>query len=108
MKNSNQLQKTIQRNVLLKRLQESNQAKNSFAYRLMNDFITGNDSWSIIGNQLRTCHTSGNGRFTTNLDYTSDVQLLCKKLRLLTETGNDAPKGGKTGNYVRIITKIIN
>lgn len=54
--------------------------------------------------KVRTCWTSGSGRFTTNLDYNSDtIKVLI--LSGLTQgldffTGNDAPKGGKAGNYI--------
>ena len=76
-----------------------NGAKNSFAYKAIQSVIEG----EMI---LRTCHTSGSGRFTSNLDYTSDVVELLSLLGVKFEQGNDSPRGGKTGNFVKINTKI--
>lgn len=56
-----------------------------------------------------TCHTSGRGRFTTNIDRTEDAINILKlaglKINVDFTTGNDSPRGGKTGNYVELTTK---
>lgn len=55
---------------------------------------------------IRPCYTTGRGRFTTNLDYTDSTISLLNLLGLKIETGNDAPKGSPTGNWIKILTKI--
>jgi hypothetical protein len=73
--------------------------KGTVAYRMVNNAIA-------TGELIRPCYTSGSGRFTTNLDYTSDVIRLLTNLGLKYADGNDAPRGGKPGNWIKIITKI--
>ena len=87
---------------LEKLAQEKQVNKTSCAYTYIKE-------WLEIGNQngmIRTCHTSGRGRFCSNLDYTRAVENLCDALKLKIESGNDAPRGGLTGNFVKIITKV--
>lgn len=92
----NDMKTTTLSNRLAKRF---NGSKSSFAYKSAQSVINGE-------REIRTCHTSGSGRFTSNLDYTSDVVELFNLLGLKFEQGNDSPRGGKTGNFVRVTTKI--
>jgi hypothetical protein len=59
--------------------------------------------------RVYTCHTSGSGRFTTNIDRTEDAIKILKDagLEIAVDfvTGNDSPRGGKTGNYVELTSK---
>ncbi|MCP4984924.1 MAG: hypothetical protein GY928_02310 [Colwellia sp.] len=59
--------------------------------------------------RVYTCHTSGSGRFTTNTDGTDAAIKILQdaglKLNIDFVTGNDSPRGGKTGNYVELTTK---
>ena len=77
-------------------------SKNSQAYKNAKLLLTQ-------GGKVRTCHTSGRGRFTSNLDYTNEtIKALCLlglKLNEDFKKGNDAPKGGLTGNYVELTAK---
>jgi hypothetical protein len=57
-------------------------------------------------NRLHTCWTSGSGKWTSNADYTSDVVSVLTKMGFAFTTGNDAPRGGKTGNYVEVQTNL--
>lgn len=68
--------------------------------------------WSLIvdalnsgKNIIRPCYASGRGRFCKNMDYTSEVAALLKKANIKFVQGNDAPRGGKDGNYI-ILTHI--
>jgi hypothetical protein len=82
-------------------------SKTAKSYQIIKDLITGqNYTYSVKGNIIRPCRTSGMGRFTTNLDYTNDVEALLKLLGIRYETGNDSPKGGKPGNFIKVLTKI--
>jgi len=76
-----------------------NGSKSSFAYKATQSVIEGE-------RLIRPCHTSGSGRFTSNLDYTEDVCSILNLLGVKFEQGNDSPRGGKTGNFVKITTKI--
>lgn len=68
--------------------------------------------WSLIvdalnggKNIIRPCYVSGRGRFATNMDYTAEVADLLTKANIKFHQGNDAPRGGKEGNYI-ILTHI--
>lgn len=85
---------------ILKRLEklasEKRVNKTSSAYKLIVSVCqTGN---AVI----RPCWTSGKGRYCSNLDYTADTRCLLEMLRVGYEFGNDAPRGGLTGNYIKI------
>lgn len=73
-------------------------SKNSSAYKLLNEWLESDENYII-----RPCWISGRGRFATNLDYTGSLSYLLTQLRVRYEVGNDAPRGGKTGNFIRII-----
>ena len=76
-------------------------SKNTKAYQIVCDLVNGtNNTRMTNGLTIRPCSTSGSGRFTTNLDYTRDVQYLLTLLGVKFVAGNDAPKGGLTGNYI--------
>ena len=59
--------------------------------------------------RVYTCHTSGRGRFTTNIDRTDDAIKILEDAGLKLNTdfiaGNDSPRGGKTGNFVELTSK---
>ena len=58
------------------------------------------------GGLIRPVWTSGRGRFCKNMNYTADICAVLDALRVKYETGNDAPRGGLTGCYIKIVTKI--
>jgi hypothetical protein len=90
------------RSTIAKRLAKFTGSKSSIAYQVAKKLATGENKSNII----RPVHTSGSGRFTTNLDYTFDCKNILTFLKLKFETGNDSPRGGLTGNYIKIITII--
>lgn len=74
--------------------------------------IKGTKAWHLIQTALftknatiRPCTVSGKGRFATNMDYTSDVCVILDEAKIRYNKGNDAPRGGKEGNYI-ILTHI--
>jgi len=92
---------------LQKRLSKFSGSKTSIAYQVAKDLVTGeNKSYKIFGNIIRPVHTSGSGRFTSNLDYTNDCKAILDFLKVKYEVGNDSPRGGLTGNFIKILTKI--
>ena len=87
-------------NTILARLarlaSEKRVKKNTSAYRLV---VSSCETGRAL---IRPCWTSGSGRFCSNMDYTDEVCRLLDLLRVQYERGNDAPRGGLTGNYVKI------
>ena len=88
---------------LQKRLDRYKGAKNSKKVQFIKSLINGTNNGSNI---IRPCHTSGRGGFCSNLDYTKETEELLQLLGLKFKSGNDAPRGGLTGNFIFIITKI--
>ena len=74
-------------------------SKTSIAYRLALKVIAGEKL-------IRPCYTSGSGRFTSNQDHSFATENLLNQLGIKFETGNDSPRGGQTGKFIKIITKI--
>jgi len=79
-----------------------NTAKNTNAYAYALNLMT-------TGKRVSTCHTSGKGRFTTNIDKTDETinTLISAGLRKGIDfvCGNNSPRGGKTGNFIELTTK---
>lgn len=72
--------------------------KGTSAYKLVSEWLK-KDGNAVI----RPCWTNGSGRFIRNSDHTEDLCRLLNMLRVRYTLGNDAPRGGKTGNFVKII-----
>lgn len=100
--------KTMKAQTLSNRLAKRfNGSKSSKAYQIIKDVVENtNKSYMVYSGLIRPCRTSGSGRFTSNLDYTRDVEVLLNTLGVKFESGNDSPRGGKTGNFIKITTKI--
>lgn len=62
--------------------------------------------WYFSGSIIRLCWTSGRGRFTTNLDHEDAICAVLDCLKIKYQVGNDAPRGGATGKYIKILTNI--
>jgi hypothetical protein len=92
---------------LKKRLDKILTSKSAMSYRIAADVVNGtNKTYMIFGNIIRPCKTSGRGRFTTNLNYTSTTKYILTEIGVKFESGNDAPRGSETGNWIKILTKI--
>jgi len=76
-------------------------AKNSAGYQIVKSILESKNA-----DMIRPCYTSGRGRFTTNMDHTQAVENILTLIGVKYESGNDSPRGGKTGNYIKILTKI--
>lgn len=87
----------MNKEIIKARLQRLKINKTTEAYRLLNEWLQVPENPKI-----RTCWKIGTGRFCHNLDYTSDLATLLARLGVRYEIGNDAPRGGKNGNYVQI------
>lgn len=58
------------------------------------------------GNIIRPVYTSGSGSHTSYQDHTIAITSLLDKLKVRYVVGNDAPRGGQLGSYIKIVTKI--
>ena len=88
----------MKKETIRKRLEKANVNKGTAAYKLLINWFDADGN-----NVIRPCWTSGRGRFTTNLDYTQQLEDILTLLKVRYIVGNDAPKGGKCGNYIYII-----
>ena len=88
----------MKKETIKKRLEKMNVSKTSSSYKLLTEWLNASDNYVI-----RPCWTSGRGRFCTNLDYTEQLKGLLTSLNVRYVSGNDAPRGGKCGNFIKII-----
>lgn len=101
--NNKQKQKTMKATTLQKRLEKLNLKKNTIAYKIVIKILTDEN---FATSTIRTCWTSGSGRYTTNLCYTDNVLSILREIGIKFEWGNDAPRGGLHGDFIKILTKI--
>jgi len=77
-------------------------ARNSNAFRYAKQLLTE-------GGKVYTSHTSGSGRFTTNIDRTWALKEVLITAGLKEGIDfvqlNDSPRGGKSGNYTELTKK---
>jgi len=64
-------------------------------------------NYDISEQKFRTHYTSGSGRFTTNLEN-SRVENILKIMGWKFKKGNDAVKGGKPGNFLKVSKTTFN
>lgn len=88
----------MKKGTIAKRLEKAKVNKTTSAYHLLAVWLK--NPFSPV---IRPCWTSGKGKFCKNLNHTQDLCNLLELLRVRYELSNDAPRGGKTGNYIRII-----
>jgi hypothetical protein len=84
---------------LNKKLAKLNPTKNTVAYKFVQEVIAGKTF-------IRPCYTLGSGKRTTNHDHSLPTEAILKAIGVEFITGNDAPRGGLTGKFIRITTKI--
>ena len=64
-------------------------------------------TWPMFhGGIVRPCWTSGSGRYCKNMDHARAVCAVLDALLVKYKIGNDSPRGGATGNYIKILTDI--
>lgn len=83
-----------------------NGSKSRAAYRMVTAVIDGKNEKGVYKETIRPCYASGMGRFWANLDYTAEVISLLNLIGVKFITGNDAPRGSATGNWIKVTTKI--
>lgn len=83
-------------------------SKSAIAYKVVQDLVEGTKNTYLVreGNVIRPVYTSGSGRFASNQDHTYAISNLLDLIGVKYESGNDAPRGGLTGTFIKVITKI--
>lgn len=56
--------------------------------------------WIRTGQPIRPCRLTGRGKRTANDDHSARVRSILDALRVKYTTGNDAPRGGLTGQWI--------
>lgn len=56
--------------------------------------------WIAHGSKIRPCRLVGRGKRTANDDHTARVRAILDALRCKYNSGNDAPRGGLTGQWI--------
>ena len=98
--------KIMKQSTIAKKLSLLKISHSSIAYKIVADVVDAQNASSAYGKIIRPCHLSGCGRYATNLDYTTDICQLLDTLKIKYECGNDAPRGGLPGNFIKIKTHI--
>lgn len=101
----------MKQTTLYKRFKKNPVSATSVAARIIR-YLCGERTYTTMGyvddkKLIRPCYAAGRGSFIHNVDHTFEVCALLDRLGVKYEKGNDAPRGGLTGNYIRIITKIV-
>jgi hypothetical protein len=85
----------------IEKLVENKEVKKST--HVHNLLIQASNGWK----DLRTVwSTGGSWKYSKLNDFTTDVTRQLDKIGIAYEIRNDAPKGGKTGKHIFILTKV--
>ena len=66
---------------------------------VMNAITTGN----MV---IRPCFYSGTGKYCKIMEHTSAVKMILELAGVQYEHGNDAPRGGRVGDFIKINSEI--
>lgn len=82
--------------------------KQALPYQIVKELAgdTSRRSYMIYLNKIRTTKVSGSGRFTKMACYRAPICDILDLCGVKYVTGNDAPRGGKTGDFIEIKTVI--
>ena len=92
---STTLAKKIEKLVLVKELN-----KNSLVYGWVNQIVKGETEFRPVFNQ------GSSWKHSSLVDKTTEFEAVLRILGLNFSTSNDAPRGGKTGVRIDILTKV--
>lgn len=85
---------------LAKLVSEKRISKSSLIYGWVNQILTGQKLFRPFFSQ------GSSWKYSSLQDHSAKFQSILTQIGVEFKTGNDAPKGGKTGYFVEIITKI--
>ena len=92
--------KTTKKSVLKRKVAKLKLQKNSTLLSFLNEVIAGKKI-------LRPVYSTGSSwKYSTLHDKREEVARTLRTMGIEYESGNDAPRGGKTGAFIKITTKI--
>lgn len=96
--------KTTTKSSLVKRIEKlitsKELNKTSLVYGLVNQILNGQT-------EFRPVFTQGSSwKYSSLVDKTLEFETILRKLKLSFSTSNDAPRGGKTGIRIDVLTKV--
>lgn len=95
--------KTTKRTALNKRIEKLTASKKLMKSSLVYGWVSNLQNNEI----LRPVYSQGSTwKHSSLVDKSYELTNILKSLKIKFSTGNDAPRGGRTGYYVEIITKI--
>lgn len=87
---------------IIKRLEKTGERKNTLVYKMIKNFCENYDNG--VTTLLRPCSLKrGICNHFGYQDKTFELCVLLNKMGVMYERGNDAPKGGKNGIYIKIL-----
>lgn len=93
--------KTTSNIIVAKKIAKLKLASNSIVGNMLKDLQTGS--------VLRPVYSQGSSwKHSTLVDKSTELESILGLLKIEFSTGNDSPRGGKTGYFVKINTKIKN
>lgn len=97
----------MKRETLAKRVNKLNLSHCSVAYQVLAEIAGIKDYHRLYRKDfIRPTWYSGYGRFAKTFEYSLDIRAALTACKIKYVEGNDAPRGGKSGNYIKILTKI--
>ena len=85
---------------LQKRIQKLDLNKSSLVLKMLNNLSTNE--------KIRPIYSQGSSwNHSSLVDKSQELKAALRLLKLKFEEDNDAPRGGKTGYFIKITTKII-
>ena len=97
--------KTTKNTVLAKRIEKlvstKGLTKNSLVYGWVNSIVNGETEFRPVFSQ------GSSWKHSSLVDKTYEFETVLRKLNLSFSTSNDAPRGGKTGVRIDILTKVL-
>lgn len=91
--------KTASQTTLKKNLSKVTISKNTVAYKMLLEAISGKKL-------LRPCYVQGSGKHIKNQDHSLSLEKALREVGIEFTTGNDAPRGGLPGKFIEVKTKI--
>jgi hypothetical protein len=79
--------------------------KNTVAYKKVLSFLNDENIHKYYRDDkkiIRPVHSSGSGRFTSIQDHNRPIKEILTLLGVKFISGNDAPRGGKTGDFIQV------
>lgn len=59
------------------------------------------------GQIIRPCFYSGTGKYCKIMEHTSAVKMILELAGVQYEHGNDAPRGGRIGDFIKVTSEIV-